>query len=121
MSDSDRIVRLRAGRAQAFDPLPGDVLRVLRGRLWVTQTGHAEDHFVAAGQSLALGRGRVVVEADLGVTAVYRCDRAEAARRARYPRLAPASLIPKPTNRPPTPPVASADVRLRLRNASASR
>lgn len=75
MDASNQLVRLRAGRTAAFDPSAGEVLRVLRGRLWVTQTGNAADHFVAARQALALGAGRVVLEADLGVTAVYEIRR----------------------------------------------
>jgi hypothetical protein len=71
MIRANQTLRLKSGRTEAFDPVAGEILRVLRGRLWVTQTGQREDHFVGPGQWLALGRGRVVIEADLGVTAVY--------------------------------------------------
>ena len=71
MIRANQTLRLKSGRAEAFDPVAGEILRVLRGRLWVTQSGQREDHFVGPGQWLALGRGRVVIEADLGVTAVY--------------------------------------------------
>ena len=80
MIRANQTLRLKSGRTEAFDPVAGEILRVLRGRLWVTQTGQREDHFVGPGQWLTLGRGRVVIEADLGVTAVYERRRVASGR-----------------------------------------
>lgn len=99
MIQASQTLRLKAGRAEAFDPVPGEVLRVLRGRLWVTQSGEREDHFVGPGQWLALGRGRVVIEADLGVTAVY--ERRHAARRRAGTLAAAPGLRHASLGRPP--------------------
>ena len=38
-------------------------LRVLRGATWLTQEGEAGDSVVQAGSTLALGRGRTLIEA----------------------------------------------------------
>lgn len=51
---------------------PGQIVRaesawlsVVRGRVWVTQAGDPDDHFLAAGQSLRLAAGRrALVQAD---------------------------------------------------------
>lgn len=56
--------RTRSLRCQA-----GERLRVLEGRLWVTCEGEHADQFLSAGQTLVLGPGRVVLEAD-------RCEQA---------------------------------------------
>lgn len=57
---------LHTGQALTLPAAPGQVLRVLAGRLWLTQTGAPGDHFLSAGEHRALGRGRAVVEADGG-------------------------------------------------------
>ena len=43
----------------------GATLHVLRGRVWVTASNRLDDHFIDAGQRLALpGRSRVVISAE---------------------------------------------------------
>ena len=63
---------LPAGQAISWSAAPGIVLKVLRGRLWATCTNDPDDHFVSAGQTLMLGRGTWVLEADAGQAASYR-------------------------------------------------
>lgn len=47
-------------------------LMVLQGRVWLTQSGDADDHFLQAGQRLLLGNhDHVVIEADGGEPARY--------------------------------------------------
>ena len=47
-------------------------LQVTHGRLWLTQEGDPDDHFIAAGEDLALcGPGAVVLESDGAVDAVF--------------------------------------------------
>lgn len=66
MTSSSSPIELRPGQAITLDAAPGLWLRVWGGRLWVTATGDPNDYFVAAGQTLALGPGRLVLEADAG-------------------------------------------------------
>lgn len=55
---------LETGRLAAWRGRRGERLRVLRGRLLVTQEGMAGDFDLGSGDSLALeGEGRVVAEA----------------------------------------------------------
>ncbi len=42
----------------------GWILRVRVGRIWLTRSSDPEDYFLAAGEAMRLGSGRVVVEAD---------------------------------------------------------
>ncbi|WP_101047521.1 DUF2917 domain-containing protein [Macromonas nakdongensis] len=58
--------RLPADQALTLATAPGQVLRVLAGRLWLTQSGQPDDRFVSAGQTWVLGPGRTVVQADAG-------------------------------------------------------
>lgn len=47
-------------------------IAVEHGRLWLTQEGDPDDHFIAAGEDLALcGPGAVVLESDGAVDAVF--------------------------------------------------
>ncbi|NIC41587.1 DUF2917 domain-containing protein [Aquabacterium sp. A08] len=48
------------------DPASGRRLRVVSGRVWLTQSGDGTDHFLAPGQERVLGPGRAVLEADRG-------------------------------------------------------
>ncbi len=58
-------IGLATGQARTLERMAGRRLRVCSGRLWITgNDGH--DHFVAAGQTLLLGGGRTVIEADAG-------------------------------------------------------
>lgn len=66
---------LPAGQACTLAPRGQAVLRVVDGRLWVTRSGTPDDrpcdHFLAAGQSMALKGARWVVEAMDGRAACY--------------------------------------------------
>lgn len=46
-------------------------LHVLRGVLWLTQSGDPTDYFLRAGQSMALAGTRTVVQAECGRPAAY--------------------------------------------------
>lgn len=47
-------------------------IAVEHGRLWLTQEGDPDDHFIAAGEDIALcGPGSVVVESDGATDAVF--------------------------------------------------
>ncbi len=60
---SDGVVRLAAHATLARQLAPGACIAVQSGRVWLTQTGDANDYFVAAGQSHVVARGgRVVIE-----------------------------------------------------------
>jgi hypothetical protein len=49
----------------------GGVLRVVRGRVWVTQAGDSGDYVLGAGERFVASRpGRVVVEALGGVAEI---------------------------------------------------
>ncbi len=57
-----------------IDEAEGSTVRVLRGRVWVTQEGSIDDVFLAAGAGHTFrGDGRVVVtaEGDAGATLVF--------------------------------------------------
>ena len=62
---------LAAGQTQSLPEGAATVLHVVNGLLWLTQSGDANDHFVAAGQSIALRGSRVVVQAEGGRAAAY--------------------------------------------------
>lgn len=60
-----RGLRLRPRTALGFHGRPGQVLRVDAGRIWLTEPGDEDDHFVLAGQRHVLVRGgAVVIECD---------------------------------------------------------
>ena len=60
----DSVVRLAANATVARHLTAGARIAVQSGRIWLTQTGDANDYFVAAGQSHVVARGgRVVIEA----------------------------------------------------------
>lgn len=63
---------LPRAQARTITGGPDDRLLVLAGRLWVTRTGEATDRFLGPGDSMALGFGRVVIEADGCEVAHYR-------------------------------------------------
>lgn len=63
---------LDAGQALMLAPARGQRLRVIAGRLWVTQSGRPDDHFLGAGHSLTLDDlGRTVVQAEGDCAARY--------------------------------------------------
>lgn len=55
---------LSRGQARTLDAKAGDSLRVVQGRLWLTQSGSDVDHFLTAGEALCLGPGKTVIEGD---------------------------------------------------------
>ena len=59
----DTVVRLGAHATLARELRAGACIAVQSGRIWLTQTGDADDHFVDAGQRHVVARcGRVVIE-----------------------------------------------------------
>ena len=59
----DAVVRLPARATVARDLAAGACIAVQSGRVWLTQTGDANDYFVGAGQRHVVVRtGRVVIE-----------------------------------------------------------
>lgn len=63
---------LDAGQTLTVAPGRGQRLRVIAGRLWVTQSGRPDDHFLSAGHSLTLDSpGHVVAQAEGGCIARY--------------------------------------------------
>lgn len=63
---------LHAGQVITLPNSRDHWLLVLQGRVWLTQSGDADDHFLQAGQRLLLGNHEhVVIEADGGEPARY--------------------------------------------------
>ena len=61
---ADAVVRLAAHATLAHELAAGACVAVQSGRVWLTQTGDANDYFVDAGQRHVVVRGgRVVIEA----------------------------------------------------------
>lgn len=60
-----------AGRVHTLDcPAGAAALRVIQGRVWLTVEGQPEDHFLSAGQALALhGPARLHLSAEGGRSA----------------------------------------------------
>jgi hypothetical protein len=62
--DPVAVVRLAAGATLARPLRAGTCIAVKSGRVWLTQSGDANDYFVDAGQHHVIARGgRVVIEA----------------------------------------------------------
>ena len=59
-------LELEAGQTITVKDAGGMRLRVASGRLWVTCSGDPNDYFITAGQTLRLGSGPTVLEADAG-------------------------------------------------------
>lgn len=52
------------GQLLAFDACARQRVRVVHGRIWLTQSGQQRDHFARAGDDIALApRARTVIEA----------------------------------------------------------
>jgi len=66
MTLTPSLTGLAAGQARSLERMTGMRLQVWSGRLWITGDDEADDHFVSAGQTLLLGGGRTVIEADAG-------------------------------------------------------
>lgn len=62
---------LSAGQAHTLSARAGAVLKVIRGQVWLTESGQAEDVFLHAGDSWTVGRGRTVVQALEGLEAQF--------------------------------------------------
>jgi hypothetical protein len=98
---------LRPGAVQTLArPHDGCTTRLLveSGRLWLTQTGDPDDHFVSAGEDwLLCGPGAVVIE----------CDGTETARvrvwhTAPLPPAPPVRVVSRPARAVPPAPSVSA-------------
>jgi hypothetical protein len=60
-------LQLAAGELHRWRSARTVELQVLAGRVWVTQSGDEDDHFLAAGDTLALRRGALaLIEAESG-------------------------------------------------------
>lgn len=67
------VLVLHPGRTARLERSRGARLRVTAGRLWVTLGDAPDDHFIGAGESLAIARDRgVVIESDGRSPAVVR-------------------------------------------------
>jgi hypothetical protein len=59
-----RTLDLPGGGLVPFSSAPGERVRILYGRVWLTEEGIARDAFLASGEEVALGtRGLAVIEA----------------------------------------------------------
>jgi len=82
---ADDLVRLAAHATLARELPAGACIAVQSGRVWITQTGDADDYVVGAGERLVLARaGRVVVESFRG-QATLRLSRCMPGARAGFP------------------------------------
>lgn len=64
MADPFRRLRLAPGHLANLDDARGTVVRVTRGRVWLTQHGDRTDHVLDAGDAWAIEReGRTILEA----------------------------------------------------------
>jgi hypothetical protein len=78
---ADSVVRLPARATLTRDLAPGACVAVQSGRIWLTQTGDANDYFVDAGQRHVVARtGRVVIEGFSALTLLRVATEAPAAR-----------------------------------------
>lgn len=59
-----RTLDLPGGSLVPFTSIPGERVRILYGRVWLTEEGAARDVFLASGEQASLGgRGLAVIEA----------------------------------------------------------
>lgn len=59
-----RTLDLPGGSLLPFTSVPGERVRILYGRVWLTEEGSARDSFLASGEEVSLGsRGLAVIEA----------------------------------------------------------
>ena len=71
-----KTLNLSGGALVPFAAVPGERVRVLCGRVWLTEEGSPHDAFLGRGEEIALGaRGIVVLEA-LGPARVQLIDQA---------------------------------------------
>ncbi|HEX7864847.1 MAG TPA: DUF2917 domain-containing protein [Variovorax sp.] len=73
---------LPVGAAHTLRHRAGARLEVTSGRVWLTEPGDLDDHFVAGGESLMLHHdGPIVIQSDGTSPAVLRIVRSATARR----------------------------------------
>ena len=78
---SDTVVRLAAHGTATHELRAGACIAVQSGRVWLTQTGDANDYIVDAGQRHVVAcSGRVVIESFAAQTTLRVLRRAPAAR-----------------------------------------
>lgn len=84
---------LQPGALLALESVPGLCIEVVSGRLWVTEEGDRDDHFLSAGmRHVVVGAGRLVMEADSRVPVRLSCTQApQPASRAASPDTTAAS------------------------------
>lgn len=59
-----RTLDLPGGSLVPFTSVPGERVRILYGRVWLTEEGSVRDAFLASGEEVSLdGRGLAVIEA----------------------------------------------------------
>jgi hypothetical protein len=59
-----RTLDLPGGSLVPFTSVPGERVRILHGRVWLTEEGDVRDAFLASGEEVSLGsRGLAVIEA----------------------------------------------------------
>jgi hypothetical protein len=59
-----RTLDLPGGSLVPFTAVPGERVRILYGRVWLTEEGNPNDAFLASGEEVSLGsRGLAVIEA----------------------------------------------------------
>lgn len=59
-----RTLDLPGGSLLPFTSVPGERVRILCGRIWLTEEGNRHDAFLATGEEISLGRrGLAVIEA----------------------------------------------------------
>lgn len=59
-----RTLDLPGGSLVPFTSIPGERVRILHGRVWLTEEGSRHDAFLASGEEVQLGsRGLAVIEA----------------------------------------------------------
>lgn len=59
-----RTLDLPGGGMVPFPAIPGEQVRILYGRIWLTEEGGGADAFLASGEEIRLGkRGLAVIEA----------------------------------------------------------
>ena len=99
------VQQLPAGAAHTLHCVAGTVLTVVAGRLWITQSGALEDHFLTPGQSLQVGHGRLVIEADTQSGAQFHLTQ-PSPRKPRTPLLTRSPGSPRMPHGPSGPLVA---------------
>lgn len=63
-STVSRTLDLPSGALMPFQSVPGERVRILYGRIWLTEEGNLRDAFLASGEEVSLAtRGRAVIEA----------------------------------------------------------